>query len=47
MACAVTTEGERIFQREILLVKYEKSGQSFSVHIMITISVNTISMSCD
>ena len=47
MAWAVTTEGERIFLREIVLVKYEKSGQSFTVHIMITVCVNTISMSCD
>ena len=71
MSWAVTTEGERIFQRGIVLVKYEKSvhhimsgiynivlfmktfrtwsnGQVlFTIHIMITVRVNTISMSCD
>ena len=29
MAWAVTTEGERIFQREIVLVKYEKSWHHY------------------
>ena len=29
MAWAVATEGERIFQRRIALVKYEKSGHHY------------------
>ena len=29
MAWAMTTEGERIFQRGIVLVKYEKSGHYY------------------